>query len=178
MDMSCGLKGAKMMAELREFASFSPETQRFICQSLDIAFYPDLPIKTWARDELDADRIAAQKQVYRALPGIRAALPRISAPVDAEAFLYPLIEASAFDISCADIANFAQYRFLYERLLGARVRPWLPTAFMTAASLPYIPADIRQALIATAGDALTDDWSNVEPVYWPKLLGEDQALAA
>jgi hypothetical protein len=178
MDMSCGLKGAKMMAELREFANFSRETQQFICQSLDIAFYPDLPIKNWARDDDHAESIAAQKQVYRALSGIRSALPHSSAPVDAEAFLYPLIEASAFDISCAQIASFEQYRFLYERLLGARARPWLATAFMTAASLPYIPADIRQALIATAGDALTDDWSSAEPVYWPKLLGEDQALAA
>ena len=178
MDVSIGLKGAKMMAELREFANFSRETQQFICQSLDIAFYPDVPVENWARDDEHAERITAQKQVYRALPGIRSALPRSCAPVDAEAFLYPLIEASAFDISCAQIATFAQYHFLYERLLGARVRPWLPTAFMTAASLPYIPADIRQALIATAGDALTDHWSNVEPVYWPRLLGEDQALAA
>ena len=178
MKTSCDLKGSRLIEELREFTSFTRQSQRFICASLDTAFCPDFSPTQWARNDNEAETIAAQKQVYKALSSIRSAIPHDCAPVDAEAFLYPLMEMTAFDISCAKIASFSQYRFLYERLVGARVRPWLATAFMAAVSLPYIPADVRQALIATAEDGLADDWSHAEPVYWPRWLPEDQEIAA
>jgi hypothetical protein len=178
MFIRCGLRGTKLIAELREFANFNRHAQRFICHSLDIAFGPDVPADSWARDSEEAERIAAQKLVYEALPDIRRSMPEHGAPVNAQAFLYPLIEVTALDLSWAALATFAHYRFLYERLLGARVRPWLPTAFMTAAALPYAPAVVRRALIATASDALTDQWSLAEPVYWPRLLSDDERMAA
>ena len=175
---SCDFKGSRLIEQLREFTSFTRQSQRFICCSLDTAFAPDISPTHWARNAAEADAIAAQKQVYKALPSIRASIPRDCAPVDAEAFLYPLMEMTAFDISCAKIASFAQYRFLYERLVGARVRPWLATPFLAAVSLPYIPGGVRHALIATAGDALADEWPQEEPAYWPLWLSDDQAMAA
>ena len=33
---------------------------------------------------------------------------------------------SAFDLGEGKLSCFAAYRFLYERLLGPAVRPWLP----------------------------------------------------
>src|SRR3546814_9643170 len=37
----------------------------------------------------------------------------------------PLTEISIFDLSQRQIRSFPAYRFLYERLIGGAVRPWL-----------------------------------------------------
>jgi hypothetical protein len=164
--------GAVMFAEIQEFGSFSVDVQRYIGRSLDIAFYPDVPPAAWARDARETDDIHAQKQVYNLLHDIRAAMPKDHAYVDPEAFLFPLMGVTAFDVTCSPIISFGQYRFLYERLLGAAVRPWLPGAFASAAALPHFPSDVREVLLASTTNALTDEWSMVEPSFYPQWLGE------
>ena len=42
--------GALLISEMKEFASFSKATQRYVRRSLDIAFGRSDPIATWARD--------------------------------------------------------------------------------------------------------------------------------
>ena len=68
-----------------------------------------------------------------------------------EPFLGMLVTLSAFDLGQDRLPNFAAFRFLYERLLGAGVRPWLPAAFCAAAALaasssrsPPRPAPVDQ----------------------------------
>src|SRR3546814_6612900 len=41
----------------------------------------------------------------------------------------PLTEISIFDLSQRQIRSFPAYRFLYERLIGGAVRPWLASSF-------------------------------------------------
>jgi hypothetical protein len=36
----------------------------------------------------------------------------------------PLLRVTAQDLALEQIESFSAYRFLYERLFGARVRPW------------------------------------------------------
>jgi len=170
--------GELMFAEMQEFGSFGIEAQRYICRSLDVARSPDLSPADWARNECEAHNIYAQKQAYRLLPGIRAALPGSDGLLDAEAFLFPLIAVSVFDVTCGPIASFAEYRFLYERLFGPGVRPWLASAFLAAASSPHFPSEIRQALVKSVNSGLTDCWSSAQPVYQPHWLGDGEALAA
>ena len=55
-----------------------------------------------------------------------------------ESFLGKLVRLTAFDLAQEKITGFTAYRFLYERLLGAQVRPWLPGAFCAAAALPHL----------------------------------------
>jgi hypothetical protein len=164
--------GAVMFTEIQEFGSFGVDVQRYISRSLDVAFFPDVPAVARARDAREADDIRAQRQVYNLLHDIRAAMPKDQAYVDAEAFLFPLMGVTAFDVTCSPIIGFGQYRFLYERLLGAAVRPWLPGAFASAAALPHFPSDVREALLASAISALTDEWSTIEPSFYPEWLGE------
>lgn len=170
--------GEMMFAEMQEFASFSMEAQRYICRSLDVARSPDVSPTDWARSEREAHDVHAQKQAYRLLSGIRAALPGSDGVMDAEAFLFPLISVSTFDIICGPITDFAEYRFLYERLFGPAVRPWLASAFLAAASSPDLPAEVRQALVRSATSGLTDRWSSAQPTYQPHWLGERLNLAA
>ena len=50
--------------------------------------------------------------------------------------LTPLVALTAFDLGEGRLPCFSAYRFLYERLFGARVRRWLPAAFCAASALP------------------------------------------
>ena len=174
MDLTAG---AMMLAEIQEFGNFDPEVQRYICRSLDVALCPDFSPRKWARDENEANGICTQRHVYRRLPAIRQMVPTEARFVDADEFLFPLVGVSTLDLACSPISTFAQYRFLYERLLGAMVRPWLPAAFTAAAALPHFPAGMRQRLIGTVVPALDDHWSVLEPTYYPKWLGDGEVFA-
>lgn len=170
--------GEMMLAEMQEFGSFGIEAQRYICQSLDVAFSPDASPASWARNARESHDIYAQKQAYALLTTIRGALPGIDGSVDSKNFLFPLITVSTFDLTCGPIASFAEYRFLYERLVGPKARPWLASAFLAAASTPYLPVEIRRALIRSVNATLTDRWSTIEPTFRPRWLDEHEALAA
>ena len=78
------------------------------------------------------------------------------------------------------IDSFAAYRFLYERLLGAAVRPWLPSAFCAAASLPTLHPDRRRILLQSISEsaATAAGWSTREPVFWPEWVEKVDAAAA
>jgi len=170
--------GEMIFAEMQEFASFGIETQHYICRSLDIALSLNVPPADWARSEREAHDIFAQRQAYRLLPGIRAAMPGADGFMDSEAFLLPLIAVSTFDVTCGPIASFPEYRFLYERLLGPKVRPWLASAFLAAAASPHFPSEIRQGLVRSVNSGLTDRWSSAHPTYQPRWLGDGEQLAA
>jgi hypothetical protein len=170
--------GEMMFAEMEEFASFSIESQRYICRSLDVAHSPDVSPADWARDAREAHDVFAQKQAYALLPAIRTAVPACDGRMDAEAFLFPLIAVSIFDVASGPIASFAEYRFLYERLLGPMVRPWLASAFLAAASAPHFPADIRQVLVSSVKSGLTERWSTTRPRFEPQWPGDGELVAA
>ena len=167
-----------MLGEIEEFGTFNYEAQRYICRSLDVSNVPNLSPAEWARTARETDDIRAQMDVYSLLPGIRASIPHDEPVVNAEAFLFPLIAATAFDLSCRSFDAFKQYRFLYERLLGAMVRPWLPSAFAAAAALPHFRSDESSALLASVDAALTDQWSPLEPTFYPQWAGVLDAVAA
>jgi hypothetical protein len=170
--------GEMMFAEMEEFASFGIEAQRYICRSLDVAFSQHISPALWARSEREARDISAQKHAYALLPAIRAAVPGSDGRIDADAFLFPLIGVTTLDVTCGPIASFAEYRFLYERLLGPGVRPWLASAFLAAASAPHFPAEIRQALVSSAKSGLTELWSTARPEFQPQWPGDGELLAA
>ena len=78
------------------------------------------------------------------------------------------------------LPSFASFRFLYERLLGASVRPWLPAAFCAAASLPHLHPDRRRILLQSISEsaATAAGWSNREPVFWPEWVEKVDVAAA
>ena len=124
--------GALLISEMKEFAGFPKSTQRYIRRSLDVAFSRSDPLTTWARDDVEAASISAQARFYKQLDHLRMQIPDDSGLDMIEPFLGMLVTVSAFDLGQDRIPNFAAFRFLYERLLGAGVRPWLPAAFCAA----------------------------------------------
>ena len=92
-----------------------------------------------------------------------------------EGFFGALVRVTAQDLARGALASFAAYRFLYERLLGAGVRPYLPASFCAAAALPQIEPARRKLLLESISEAVvtTPGWSNREPVFIPcRVLDE------
>ena len=139
--------GAVALAEMKEFASFAKGTQRYIRRSLDVGLGRRDAVKRWSRDPGEAVGIRAQEKVYGRLDLVRASVPDDSGLDAMELLMAPLITMTAFDLGQDRLPDFASYRFLYERLIGAHVRPWLPGAFCAAAALPHLHPDRRRGLL-------------------------------
>src|SRR3546814_17074494 len=101
--------------------------------------------------------IRVQARVYHRVVEIRAHIPDDSGLDALEGFMAPLVAVSAFDLGQDRLPSFAEYRFLYERLLGAHARPWLPGAFCAAASLTHLHPDKRKILLQSYGASSSEE---------------------
>lgn len=161
--------GALALSEMREFASFSKGTQRYIRRSLDIGLGRRDAVKRWSRDIAEAASIRAQERVYERLDHVRRHVPDDCGLDSMEPMMAGLITMSAFDLGQDRLSCFASYRFLYERLVGASVRPWLPGAFCSAAALPHLHPGRRRTLLQSISEAAATapGWSGREPMFVP-----------
>lgn len=174
MTNATGPEGKFAIAEMREFATFPPRAQRYIRRSLDIALERDDPCERWSRDMVEAAGIRVQTRVYERLHEIRDRLPEDSGLEWVEPFMAPLVTVSAFDLAQNGLSSFSAYRFLYERMIGAAARPWLPGAFCAAAALPHIAPDRRRDLLQTISEnaATAMGWSMREPSFFPEWVSK------
>lgn len=172
-------EGVMTLTEMKEFASFSASTQRYIRRSLDIGLDRDDALARWSRDVVEAASIRAQARHYVRLPEIRALVPDDSGLDAVERFLGPLTTVSAFDLGQERISSFSAYRFLYERLIGAAVRPWLPGAFCAAAALPHLHPELRRKLLQSISEAAAtaSGWSSRQPAFYPYWVEKVEAGA-
>ncbi|HEX8412637.1 MAG TPA: hypothetical protein VF637_01950 [Sphingomicrobium sp.] len=172
-------EGALTLAEIKEFAGLSASTQRYVRRSLDVGFGRDDALELWSRDVVEAASIRAQARVYSRLPEIRSMVPDDSGLDSVEPFLMPLVTVSAFDLGQGRLTSFHAYRFLYERLIGAEVRPWLPAAFCAAAALPHLHPDLRRRLLQSISEAAAtaSGWSNRKPSFFPHWVEKVETAA-
>jgi hypothetical protein len=163
--------------ELREFANFSPCEQRYIKRSLDIGLGRQDAFKLWARDAAEIASIRSQYVVYQELKRLRGALPDESGFEGIDDFMGKLIRLAGFDLAQERIQGFSAFRFLYERLLGAQIRPWLPSAFCAAAALPQIRPERRKKLLHSISEAAATapGWSTREPCFYPEWVEKEAA---
>jgi hypothetical protein len=164
--------GSLTIAEIKEFASFDAGTQRYVRRSLDVAYARADAIALWSRDVVEAASIRAQTRVYLMLSELRNTIPEDGGLDQVELFLGRLIRVTAFDLGQDRLCNFASYRFLYERLVGASARPWFPAAFCAASSLPHLHPMKRRALLQSISEAAATapGWSAREPVFFPEWV--------
>ena len=163
--------GTSVLMEMEEFAAFSKGTQRYIRRSLDVGLKRGEPIGRWARNPAEAEGIRAQQRAYRRLDDIRRRVPQDPAVEPSAGFLGSLAILSAFDLGQTWLPCYSAYRFLYERLIGCAVRPWLPASFCAAAALPNLHPEHRRALLETAGEAAACPlWSRREPGFVPEWV--------
>lgn len=165
------------IAELREFAGFTACEQRYIKRSLDVGLGRQDAFKLWARDGGETAAIRSQYVAYQDLKTLRGQVPADSDFASLEPFMGKLLRVTAFDIAQERLEGFAAYRFLYERLLGAEVRPFLPSAFCAAAALPQIRPDRRKVLLQSISEAAATapGWSSREPSFYPEWVEHEAA---
>lgn len=162
-------EGAMTLAEMKEFAGFAAATQRYIRRSLDIGLDREDAMARWSRDVVEAASIRAQARLYRNLPEIRHHIPVDSGLESLEPFMAPFVTIAAFDLGQGRLTSFSAFRFLYERLVGAEVRPWLPAVFCSAAALPHLHPELRRQLLQSISEAAAtaSGWSSRRPAFFP-----------
>ncbi|HUQ13830.1 MAG TPA: hypothetical protein VM055_06090 [Novosphingobium sp.] len=165
------------IAELREFAGFSEAEQRYIKRSLDIGLGRQDAFKLWARSPDESASIRTQYVVYQELKTLRRELPDGGGFDGLEGYMGKLMRVTAFDLAQERLSCFSAYRFLYERLLGPDVRPWLPSAFCAAAALPQIRPDRRKDLLQSISEAAATapGWSARAPTFYPEWVEKEAA---
>ncbi len=121
--------------------------------------------------------IRKQYAAYQDLKRLRTMRPDDIAFEDIEVFMGKLVRIAAFDLAQDKIESFSAFRFLYERLLGAWARPWLPGAFCGAAALPQIRPDKRKTLLHSISEAAATapGWSDREPSFYPEFIEKEAA---
>ena len=165
------------ICEMREYASFTAQERDYVARSLDIALGRGDAFKQWCREPGDTAAIRGQYLAYRELRKLREALPQTVGLAGIAGFMGTLLRISAQDLEPGQITSFSAYRFLYERLLGASARPFLPSAFCGAAALPQIRPDLRRVLLQSLSEtaATASGWSACEPCFMPEGI---ESLAA
>lgn len=165
------------ISELREFAEFTPCEQRYIKRSLDAGLCRRDAFKLWARSDDEAMSIRRQYIAYQDLRTMRAMLHEEDGLDGLGDFFAKLVRVTTFDLAQGRLASFSAYRFLYERLLGAWSRPWLPGAFCGAAALPQIRPDRRKLLLHSISEAAATapGWSDREPSFFPEWVEKEAA---
>lgn len=165
------------IAELREFASFSAAEQRYIKRSLDIGLGRQDAFKLWARDAGENSSIRSQYLAYQELKSLRGKVPAETGFEAIESFIGKLVRVAAFDLAQEKIESFSAFRFLYERLLGAEARPFLPSAFCAAAALPQIRPERRKGLLQSISEAAATapGWSARAPSFYPEWVEKEAA---
>ena len=165
------------IAEMREFAGFTAAEQRYIRRSLDIGLGRCDAFRVWGRDPGENVAIRRQYVAYRELAALRQSLPVDSGFDSIEGFLGKLTRVAAFDLAQERIECFSAFRFLYERLVSAAARPWLPSAFCAAAALPQIRPERRKMLLQSLSEAAATAprWSDRAPSFYPEYIEEAAA---
>ena len=160
------------IAEMREFAGFSPCEQRFIRRNLDIGLGRCDAFKLWARNASENVDIRRQYVAYQDLKVLRHTMPGADAGESVSPFMGQLSRLAAFDLAQERLHGFSPFRFLYERLLGADVRPWLPSAFCAGAAMPHLRPARRKLLLQSLSEAAATApaWSSRPPTFFPEYV--------
>ena len=172
--MSTTSTASMTINEMREFAGFTAAEQRYIRRSLDVGLSRSDAFRVWGRNADESAGIRGQYIAYQELKTLRTAIPCASGFGSIEGFLGKLARVAAFDLAQERIGSFSAFRFLYERLLGAEARPWLPSAFCAAAALPQIRPERRKLLLQSLSEAAATapGWSDRAPSFYPEFIEE------
>jgi hypothetical protein len=165
----------QLLSEMKVFAAFSAAEQRYIRRSLDVGLGRGNS-NLWARGPDELKQINSQRCRYRLLDVVRDCIPDDIDPDGTESFLAPLVNIVANDLADGKLENFEAFEFLYERLLGPGIRPWLLSAFCAAAALPCVHPEQRRKLLQSipVANVVAAGWSIRAPIFYPEWVEKVQ----
>ena len=167
--------GHRMLREMSEFGKLPIAAQRYIRRSLKVRLGEVESLAELARSPAEAKSIGRQIELYQQVDAVIDAIPVDGDVASISRFSTTIAPLVAFDLGEQKLESFAAFSFLYERLLGAAARPWLPAIFLMAASLPDLHPNRRLSLLGSVtADAVTSRSSTHEPEFVPQWI-EDLA---
>lgn len=168
--MSRSKTASPSISEMREFASFAADEQAYITRALDVFMGRGDAFKDWSGTSASA--IRGQYLAYRELRTLSGSIPATDSLDGVAPFIGALVRIAAQDLAAEQLASFSAFRFLYERMLGADARPYLPAAFVGAAALPQVRPDRRRILLQSLSEAAATApaWSAREPAFYPERI--------
>src|SRR4029453_19083926 len=130
--------GDRILREMEDFGQMPVAAQRYIRRSLQVRFKHPASLGELARSPAEADSIARQISLYDRIDAVIEAIPVDDDVASVTRFTSLIAPLIAFDIGERKLDSFAALGFLYERLLGAAARPWLPAFFMLVVIRPEL----------------------------------------
>jgi hypothetical protein len=163
--------GQQILREMGEFGKLPMVAQRYVRRSLQVWLGETETLAKIARTPSEATSIRRQLELYSRIDAVTASIPADDDIASVTRFTSLIAPLVAFDIGEQKLESFAAFGFLYERLLGASVRPWLATIFLMSATLPELHPNRRLNLLASlSADAVTSRWSTREPQFIPHWI--------
>jgi hypothetical protein len=163
--------GQQMLREMREFGKLPLAAQRYIRRSLHVLLGETATLAKIARTPHEARSIRRQVELYERIDEVIASIPvddDIASITRFTSLIAPLV---AFDVGEQKLESFAAFSYLYERLFGASIRPWLPAIFLMSASLPELHPNRRLNLLRSLdAEVVTAHWSTREPQFAPQWI--------
>jgi hypothetical protein len=170
---SVGAPDFPIVDEMAQFAAFPQPTRDYICRALALG-----------REELNQGGVLtgsawdiacelARRDMYFSLPMVRESLARKGFQLETWTTEFGLLHRYAqFDLQFSEMRDFGAFTFLYERLIGPAVRPWLLSIYLAAAASPKLVEEAREEAIARVtsydvGNCIVD---TPIPIYFPDVV--------
>src|SRR4051794_32161987 len=154
-----------------EFGKLPTAAQRYIRRSVQVWLADTEALASIARTPNEARSIRFQAELYSRIDAVIASIPADDETASVTRFTTLVAPLAAFDLGEQKLESFAAFSFLYERLLGAPARPWLPMIFLMSASLPDLHPGRRLSLLGSLNtDVVTSRWSTREAQFIPQWL--------
>lgn len=155
--------------EKHRFLEFTPATRRYIVRALDFGLTRGDPTKRWTRDFCDLPIVLVTSNIYGCVAPVREFLAKGGQLERWTTELAALQRVADFDLQYDEMVEFEAFGFLYERLFGPKVRPWVTSLFCGAATSPKVCWDhgvaALRSLTLNAGPGWND--GRPEPSFLP-----------
>ncbi len=112
----------------------------------------------------------ARLDMYHSIPVVRERISAKGYQLETWSTEFGLLHRYAlFDLQYDEMSDFKAFVFLYERLLGPAIRPWLLSIFLSAAGSPRLTEEGREkALLSLTHSDVAHDFVHLPaPKYFP-----------
>lgn len=157
---------------MEQYARLPLASRRYIVRALDFGLKRGDYMARWAGSFFDMPTNLARADVYS---GISIVRPTISVGAGLPESVDVLLRrCTGFDLQFEEMSDFTAYNFLYERLFGAGIRPYLAAAYSAAASSPTLTADARRKALSgiTMFEQTEENFGGDEPQFYPEWDGD------
>ena len=158
--------------ERAEFAQFRSLVQIYIVRALDLGLPRNHPMERWHEGgPVGMAMLLARADAYRHLGVLREELQDCKQVGPDFRYWDAIRKAVRFDVQHEEMGDIAAFRFLYERLLGPPIRPWITSLYLAAVTEPDSTSEWKERCLASVTAADLDDHDDKSmPLFFPDIV--------